>query len=50
MGFFMMQHKNILINIAFQKADEAVESARASIKDGFLSTLKIGFTMQYFIQ
>lgn len=34
----MTQHKDILIKIAFEKAEEAVDSAESSIKDGFLST------------
>ncbi|HBG48800.1 MAG TPA: hypothetical protein DDW90_04730 [Cyanobacteria bacterium UBA9971] len=34
----MTQHKDVLIKIAFEKADEAIKSAESSIKDGFLST------------
>lgn len=33
-----MQHKDILIQRAFEKADEAIQSAESSIKEGFLST------------
>jgi len=34
----MKQHKDILIKRAFEKADESIQSAESSIKDGFLST------------
>lgn len=34
----MKQHKDILIQRAFEKVDEAISSAESSIKDGYLST------------
>ena len=38
MVFFMKQHKDLLVQRALEKADEAILSAEASIRDNFLST------------
>ena len=34
----MMQHKDVLIKIALEKADESIKSAESSIENEFLST------------
>lgn len=38
MVFIMKLHKDILIQKAFEKSEEALKSAESSIKDNFLST------------